>query len=218
MSNHYPSHLMQQLELVLASCPLVPVIRIDAPEHAVPLGKALFAGGIRVLEITLRTRYGVAAIRELRAALPDAWVGAGTVASVEDFRQVEAAGAHFVISPGMTPSLLEYGLGAKCPFLPGIATLSEMMLAREAGYSVFKFFPAEVSGGVEALKAFSGPFPDVRFVPTGGITPATASRYLSLPSVPAVGGSWLTPSDRIQAGDWAGITEVARSSLAQLDS
>lgn len=217
MSDSYPSHLQVQLEAVLRSCPLVPVIAIERPEHALPLGRALYEGGIKVLEITLRTPHALGAIRELRAALPDAWVGAGTIASVEDYRAVEEAGAQFVITPGSTPELLDYGLKAQAPLLPGVATLSEVMQGMQKGYRAFKFFPAEVAGGVSALKAFSGPFPALKFVPTGGITAEKASAYLSLPAVPAVGGSWLTPKDKMAQGDWQGITDIARKSLTLLE-
>ncbi|WP_111495904.1 MULTISPECIES: bifunctional 4-hydroxy-2-oxoglutarate aldolase/2-dehydro-3-deoxy-phosphogluconate aldolase [Marinobacter] len=206
----------QQVQAVLDACPLVPVIAINKPEEALPLGRALVAGGIKVLEITLRTPYGLDAIRELRAELPDAWVGAGTVTTVEQYRQVEEAGAQFVITPGLTQSLLDYSITAKAPLLPGISTISEMMMGYERGFRHFKFFPAEASGGRPALKAFAGPFGDVVFCPTGGISPDTASDYLALPNVVAVGGSWLTPKDAIAAGDWDKVTEVARDSLERL--
>lgn len=206
----------QQVQALLAACPLVPVIAINKPEDALPLGKALVAGGINILEITLRTPYGLDAIRELRAELPDVWVGAGTVTTVEQYKQVEEAGAQFVITPGLTEALLDYAINAKAPLLPGVSTLSEMMMGYQRGFRHFKFFPAEASGGKAALKAFSGPFPDVVFCPTGGIGKDTARDYLALSNVAAVGGSWLTPKDAIEAGDWERVTEIARESLALL--
>ncbi|MGP4842708.1 bifunctional 4-hydroxy-2-oxoglutarate aldolase/2-dehydro-3-deoxy-phosphogluconate aldolase [Marinobacter sp. 1Y8] len=216
MSSSITDARRAQVQAVLDACPLVPVIAIHRPEHAVPLGRALLEGGINILEITLRTPFGLDAIRELRKELPEAWVGAGTVASVEQYRAVEEAGAQFVITPGTTESLFDYGLTASAPLLPGVATLSEMMQGYQRGYRHFKFFPAEVAGGVAALKAFSGPFPDVCFCPTGGIRKETASDYLALDNVAAVGGSWLTPQDAIDQGDWQRVTAIARDSLALL--
>ena len=206
----------QQVQSLLEACPLVPVIAISKPEHALPLGRALVAGGINILEITLRTPYGLDAIRELRAELPEAWVGAGTVTTIEQYREVDQAGAQFVITPGVTESLLEHAITARAPLLPGVATMSEMLMGYQRGFREFKFFPAEVSGGVNALKAFAGPFPDVRFCPTGGIKKETASDYLELDNVAAVGGSWLTPQDAIDDCDWDRVTAIAKESLALL--
>ncbi|MCM0611671.1 bifunctional 4-hydroxy-2-oxoglutarate aldolase/2-dehydro-3-deoxy-phosphogluconate aldolase [Marinobacter sediminum] len=206
----------ERVRAVLNASPLVPVIAINALEDAVPLCQALVDGGITVLEITLRTEHGIKAIEEVRRAIPDAWVGAGTVTSVSQYRQVEAAGAQFVITPGVTESILEFGLTSEAPLLPGISTVSELMLGYALGYREFKFFPAEVAGGVPALKAFSGPFGDVTFCPTGGIRRETAKDYLALRNVQAVGGSWLTPEDVVAARDWAKVTEIARGSLADL--
>lgn len=204
----------QQLQALLAASPLIPVITIEDPAKAVALGRALVDGGINILEITLRTEHGLEAIRALRQALPETWVGAGTVKTVAQYRQVEAAGAQFVITPGVTPELLEHGIKASAPLLPGVATLSELMLGYALGYREFKFFPAEVSGGVDALKAFGGPFADVRFCPTGGIRQETAARYLALANVAAVGGTWLTPREAIEADDWARISQLVADSLA----
>ncbi|WP_138441721.1 MULTISPECIES: bifunctional 4-hydroxy-2-oxoglutarate aldolase/2-dehydro-3-deoxy-phosphogluconate aldolase [Marinobacter] len=206
----------ERVQAVLAASPLVPVIAINKLEDAVPLCQALVDGGINVLEITLRTEHGVAAIKAVREAIPDAWVGAGTVTSVAEYRQVEAAGAQFVITPGVTEAILEFGVTSEAPLLPGISTVSELMMGYALGYREFKFFPAEVSGGVPALKAFSGPFSDVVFCPTGGIRRDTAKDYLALKNVKAVGGSWLTPADVVAAKDWAQITKIARDSLADL--
>ncbi|AZZ89945.1 MULTISPECIES: bifunctional 4-hydroxy-2-oxoglutarate aldolase/2-dehydro-3-deoxy-phosphogluconate aldolase [unclassified Hahella] len=215
-SQTYPEALQKQLDAIVSSCPLVPVITIDRPEDALPLGKALVEGGVRILEITLRTPHALQAITDLRAALPEVWVGVGTVATVEQFKAAEDAGAQFVITPGSTKELLEYGLTAKIPMLPGVSSLSEVMEGYRLGYRAFKFFPAEVAGGVSALKAFSGPFPNVKFCPTGGITREKAKDYLALPNVLAVGGSWLTPKDAISAGDWRQIRTIAEESLAAI--
>ncbi len=206
----------ERVQAVLAASPLVPVIAINELEDAVPLCQALVDGGINVLEITLRTEHGVNAIKAVREAIPEAWVGAGTVTSVAEYRQVEAAGAQFVITPGVTEAILEFGVTSEAPLLPGVSTVSELMMGYALGYREFKFFPAEVSGGVPALKAFSGPFSDVTFCPTGGIRRDTAKDYLALKNVKAVGGSWLTPADVVAAKDWAQITQIARDSLADL--
>lgn len=206
----------EQIQAVFMASPLIPVITINRLEDAVPLCSALVAGGVHVLEITLRTEFGVEAIREVRKALPDALVGAGTVTGISQYREVEAAGAQFVITPGVTEAILEFGVTSEAPLLPGIATASELMMGYIHGYRHFKFFPAEVSGGVAALQAFAGPFPDVMFCPTGGIRRTTAVSYLEQPNVAAVGGTWLTPAEAIEAKDWAAITEIARASLLDI--
>lgn len=205
-----------QVQAMLSACPLVPVITIHHPDQAVPLGRALVEGGIRVLEVTLRTEHGLGAIHQLRKALPDVWVGAGTVTQVSQYREAEAAGAQFVITPGVTEALLEFGLTAQAPLLPGVSTISEMMMGYGMGYREFKFFPAEVAGGVKALQAFAGPFGDVTFCPTGGIRPETAKDYLALSNVAAVGGTWLTPKDKIDSGDWSAIVSLVQDSLKNL--
>ncbi|KPQ30289.1 MAG: 2-dehydro-3-deoxyphosphogluconate aldolase / (4S)-4-hydroxy-2-oxoglutarate aldolase [Marinobacter excellens HL-55] len=207
----------EQIRAVLTASPLIPVITIDDPEDAIPLCRALVDGGLKVLEITLRTEFGVDAIRQVRQALPEALVGAGTVTSIAQYRQVESAGAQFVITPGVTEAILDFGVTSEAPLLPGIATASELLMGYSHGYRYFKLFPAEVSGGISALKAFSGPFPDVVFCPTGGIRQNTASAYLALENVATVGGTWLTPADAIANKDWARITEIARASLASLE-
>jgi len=206
----------ESVQAMLAASPLIPVITIDDPETAVPLCQALFDGGISVLEITLRTEYGLQAIADVRKAIPEAWVGAGTVTGIDQYREVEAAGARFAITPGITQALLEFGLTSQVPLLPGISTASELMAGYGLGYREFKFFPAEVAGGVAALKAFGGPFGDVTFCPTGGIRRDTAGNYLALKNVAAVGGSWLTPGDVVAARDWSRITEIARECLSEL--
>ncbi|MDX1456085.1 MAG: bifunctional 4-hydroxy-2-oxoglutarate aldolase/2-dehydro-3-deoxy-phosphogluconate aldolase [Marinobacter sp.] len=206
----------ERINQVLTASPLVPVITVHQPEHALPLAKALVEGGIRVLEVTLRTEFGLAAIEQLRSAIPDVWVGAGTVTSVEQYRAVERAGAQFVITPGVTEAILEHGASSEAPLLPGISTISELMMGYSLGYRAFKFFPAEISGGKAALKAFSGPFADVMFCPTGGIRQQTAKDYLALPNVQCVGGTWLTPAEAMEQGNWSDISTLARESLALL--
>ncbi|SDX13224.1 bifunctional 4-hydroxy-2-oxoglutarate aldolase/2-dehydro-3-deoxy-phosphogluconate aldolase [Marinobacter mobilis] len=207
-----------RIHSLMSVCPLIPVITVEHPDQAYPLCKALVAGGIRVLEITLRTEYGLPAIAQLRAALPEAWIGAGTVTDIHQYRAVERAGAQFVVTPGVTSAILEHGLTSDVPLVPGIATASELMLGYAMGYRDFKFFPAEVAGGIPALKALGGPFPEVQFCPTGGIRRETARDYLALANVMAVGGTWLAPSDAVREGDWQRISRIARDSLAELAS
>ncbi|MFE8071944.1 bifunctional 4-hydroxy-2-oxoglutarate aldolase/2-dehydro-3-deoxy-phosphogluconate aldolase [Marinobacteraceae bacterium S3BR75-40.1] len=209
-------NLKERMATILEASPLVPVISIAEAAHAEPLTDALVAGGLRVLEITLRTPHGLDAIAAIRRRHPDIWVGAGTVASVEQYQAVEAAGGQFVVTPGSTAELLEYGTRASIPLLPGVATLSEMMEGYRLGYRDFKFFPAEVAGGVAALKAFAGPFAQVRFCPTGGIRRETAADYLALANVPAVGGTWLTPAAAIERADWPAISREVEVSIARL--
>ncbi|GHD46412.1 2-keto-3-deoxy-phosphogluconate aldolase [Marinobacter persicus] len=207
----------QRIHQILSTCPLLPVITIHDPETAVPLCRALVEGGVRTLEITLRTCHGLQAIREVRQALPQAIVGAGTVTCTQQYRQAELAGAQFVITPGVTEAVLDFAITAPVPLLPGVATPSDLMLGYSRGYRQFKFFPAEVAGGTAALKAFAGPFPDVGFCPTGGIRQSTAGDYLALSNVAAVGGSWLTPAELIAEHNWQGIAELAKASLAGLE-
>ncbi|GGY64635.1 bifunctional 4-hydroxy-2-oxoglutarate aldolase/2-dehydro-3-deoxy-phosphogluconate aldolase [Marinobacter zhanjiangensis] len=210
-----PQDPLQRIHAVLAMGPLVPVITIHRKEDALPLAEALVEGGIRVLEVTLRTPEALPAIEILCKHLPaEVVVGAGTVTDPDSYRQAESVGARFVVSPGITPRLLDYGLRANAPLLPGIATVSELMLGYELGYRAFKFFPAAVAGGLEALKAMAGPFPDAVFCPTGGIRRDTAREYLALSNVMAVGGTWLTPENRVSESDWPGIARLARESLA----
>ena len=200
----------EQLEAVLALGRVVPVITIDQVEDAVPLARALVAGGVRVLEITLRTRHGLDGARAVMDAVPEAVVGIGTVLSPEDLVRAVDCGARFALSPGATPDLLAAAAGAGIPFLPGVATASELMAAMRAGFSTGKFFPATVAGGIPGLKALAGPFPEARFCPTGGITEGNAGEWLAMPNVVAVGGSWLTPSADVAAGRWDAITARAR--------
>jgi 2-dehydro-3-deoxyphosphogluconate aldolase/(4S)-4-hydroxy-2-oxoglutarate aldolase len=200
---------MNTLELVTYG-PVIPVIVIDRLTDAVPLAQALVAGGVRVLEVTLRTNVALAAIEAIAQAVPQAIVGAGTIRSAADARAAKAAGAVFGVSPGYTAAV-----GAACreldlPLLPGVATAGEVMAAQADGLNFLKFFPATAAGGIPLLKALGGPFPDVVFCPTGGISLATAPDFLALPNVKVCGGSWLTPADVVKAGDWARITQLAR--------
>lgn len=194
--------------------PVVPVLVIKDAAHAVPLAKALMAGGISVLEVTLRTDAALEAIERIAKELPDAMIGAGTVTNEAQLKQVEAAGAKFAISPGLTTSLLEAGNRSTVALIPGISSISELMKGLDLGYTHLKFFPAEASGGIKALKSIGGPFPDVVFCPTGGISPNNYLDYLALPNVKCAGGSWLAPDDAVESGDWARITELAKQAVA----
>ncbi len=198
------------IEAILERCPVIPVLTIEQLEHAVPLAKALCSGGLTVLEVTLRTPIAADAIRQMRAELPDAIVGAGTLLREEDFVAAEVAGAQFAVSPGLTPHLVHLSQRAPFPLLPGVATASELMLAREAGFVRCKFFPAEAAGGIPMLKSFAGPFPDAVFCPTGGITRDSAPQYLALPNVACVGGSWMAPAALVRNGDWTAIERLAK--------
>jgi len=199
---------MLEIGEVMRTAPVIPVIVIDREADAVPLAQALVTGGLRVLEVTLRTASGLAAIRAM-TAVPNAIVGAGTVLDAEQFDQAVAAGARFVVSPGYADDLLAAAKRTGVPWLPGVATATEIMRARGAGLRHLKFFPAESSGGVAALKSFASVFRDVLFCPTGGISPSNAAQYLSTANVACVGGSWVTPADAIASGDWARIERLA---------
>ena len=194
----------------LDTSPVIPVIAIEAIEHAVPLAEALVAGGIINLEVTLRSEYGLEAIRLISNQVPSANVGVGTVCSSAEFDAAIEAGASFVVSPGQSDELFERALLTDVPFLPGAVTATEVMAAKSAGFNILKFFPAGTSGGAAAIKAFGGPFADIQFVPTGGIKPENAHEYLSLSNVRAVGGTWLTPTDLIKSGSWDEIEGIAR--------
>jgi 2-dehydro-3-deoxyphosphogluconate aldolase/(4S)-4-hydroxy-2-oxoglutarate aldolase len=199
------------LHELLTAAPVVPVLVIETLELALPLARALLAGGLPVLEITLRTPSALEVIRALAGELEGALVGAGTVLTPAQYRDAERAGARFVVSPGATPALLEAAAGARAPFLPGAATAGEVMRLLEHGYRCLKFFPAEPAGGVAYLKALASPLPEARFCPTGGIDAARAQHYLSLANVLCVGGSWVAPSEAVAAGDWPRITGLARA-------
>jgi len=200
---------------ILRRGPVVPVMVVQEMEQAVPLARALVAGGIRVLEITLRTPAAVEAIGAIAREVPDATVGAGTVTRGEELEAVAAAGAVFAISPGLTPDLLDAANRGPIPLIPGIATVSELMTGLARGYDHFKFFPAGPAGGVRMLQAFAGPFPRVTFCPTGGISADNYRDYLALPNVACVGGSWVAPQTAVDQGDWARITALAREAVAQ---
>ncbi len=194
--------------------PVIPVIVLNDVAHAVPMAEALLAGGVKVLEVTLRTPVALACIEAIARAVPDAIVGAGTIRSPADARAALDAGCRFAVSPGYTSEI-----GAACraiglPLLPGVATASEVMTANADGLSFLKFFPAMQAGGLAMLKALAGPFSDLVFCPTGGITAETAPQFLALPNVKVCGGSWLTPADAVESGDWARITGLARAASA----
>ena len=195
---------------VLALAPVIPILTVTKLEYAVPLAQALYAGGLRVLEVTLRTAVALQVIEAVRAAVPQAIVGAGTLSRPEDFAQVQGVGAQFAVTPGLTPQLAEAATAAGCPLLPGIATASEILQALQYGYDTLKFFPARPAGGVPMLQAFAGPFAQVAFCPTGGISRDTAPAFLKLRNVPCVGGSWVAPAAMMEQGDWAGIEALAR--------
>lgn len=199
---------------VLRAGPVVPVIVINEIAQAVPLAKALVAGGIKVLEVTLRSEVAVDAIRRISEELPEAMIGAGTVITPEDLQAVTEAGAVFAISPGMTPSLLAAANQGPISLIPGISTASELMSGMAMGYNEFKFFPAEAAGGVQMLKSLGGPFPQITFCPTGGISLKNYKEYLGLANVACVGGSWIVPTDAIQQGDWQRITTLAQEAVA----
>ena len=196
---------------VLAAGPVMPVVVIENPGKAVALARALVAGGLRAIEITLRTPRALEAVRAIAAEVPEAIPGVGTVLNAADLEAARAAGARFAISPGATPALFEAARRRTLPYIPALATASELMAAMEAGFSVCKFFPAAQAGGVAALKALAGPFPHARFCPTGGIDAASASAYLALPNVVCVGGSWITPRAALDAGDFGQIERLARA-------
>ena len=195
---------------IMARAPVIPVLTIERESDAVPLARALCAGGLTVLEVTLRTAAALGAITAMRKAVPEAIVGAGTLTRPEDFRRVADAGGQFAVTPGLTDELAQAGKQAPFPLLPGIATASELLAARAAGYSALKFFPAEPAGGTAMLAAFAPVFQDVVFCPTGGITRESAPRYLALANVLCVGGSWITPSAALKSGDWNQIETLAR--------
>lgn len=199
---------------LLALSPVIPVVVVDDAEHAVPLARALLRGGVRVIELTLRTPAALAAIERVAAEVPGIVIGAGTVTAPEHAERAAKAGAAFLVTPGSTDRVLDAAEDTGLPFLPGAATVSEAMRLAERGLTSLKFFPAEAAGGVDHLKSIGGPLPGLRFCPTGGITPATAPNYLALPNVGCVGGSWLAPKDALASGDWSRIEELARAAAA----
>lgn len=206
--------MTQTLDALFAEVTLLPVINIEREADILPLADALAAGGITTLEITLRTPLGLTAIGLLRRERPELCIGAGTVTDAAQFAAVERAGAHFVVTPGITDELLQLGLNSSIPLLPGIATASEILTGYRLGYRRFKVFPAHVLGGTALLKAFAGPFHDVRFCPTGGIGQQSIADYLTQDNVMAVGGSWVVPKASIAAADWAEITRLSLAATA----
>jgi 2-dehydro-3-deoxyphosphogluconate aldolase/(4S)-4-hydroxy-2-oxoglutarate aldolase len=199
---------------LLTLSPVVPVVVVEDVATAVPMARALVAGGVHVVEITLRSEAAVPAIERVVAEVPDIVVGAGTVTTARQVEAVQRAGARFLVSPGSPSGLLDAALESGLPLLAGASTETEMMRLAEHGLEAMKFFPAEPSGGVPYLAAVAGPLPHLRFCPTGGITPATVPSYLRLPNVGCVGGSWLTPREAVRAGDWALVTRLAREAAS----
>ena len=195
----------------MRDAPVIPVIVLNDVQHAIPLARALVAGGIRMLEVTLRTPQALACIEAIAQQVPEAVVGAGTVRSAADAVAASHAGARFAVSPGFTPAVGRQCQDLDLPLLPGVATGSEIMLAQEEGFKALKFFPALQAGGLAMLKAWQGPFGDVLFCPTGGIHAGNAHEFLALPNVACVGGSWLVPGDALARGDWSAITSLARA-------
>lgn len=203
---------------IFAASPLVPVMVIDDLNQAVPMTQALAAGGITVYEVTLRTPAALQAIQAIREALPDALVGAGTVLNPQQYDAAVEAGAQFVISPGCTAELLRHARQQAVPLIPGVATPSEIMTAYSLGYDHLKFFPAEANGGAPALKAISAPLPQIRFCPTGGISPKNVHDYLALSCVGTVGGSWMLPADALKQGDWQRVTQLSKEAVELVKS
>lgn len=199
---------------VLELSAVMPVVVVEDVADAAPVAKALVAGGVRAIELTLRTPVALEAIERIASEVPDIVLGAGTVTTPEQAKQAADAGAKFLVTPGATDRVLEAAFGTGLPFLPGAGTVSEAMRLAEAGLTAMKFFPAEPSGGAPFLKAIAGPLPQLRFCPTGGITPANAPAYLALPNVGCVGGTWLTPKDALADKDFERITELAREAAA----
>jgi 2-dehydro-3-deoxyphosphogluconate aldolase/(4S)-4-hydroxy-2-oxoglutarate aldolase len=211
-----PTPKQEKLAALFKQAVVIPVLTIERLEDAVPLAKALVAGGVRVLEVTLRTPVAIPAAQAIISSVPEAVVGIGTILNADDLARAEALGAVFGISPGATPDLLKAAAASTLPFAPGIATASELMQALAHGFNLAKFFPAEQSGGIKALRALAGPFPDARFCPTGGIGEANAAAWLAEPNVFAVGGSWLCPAADIRSGNWAGITAICNRTMKSL--
>lgn len=206
----------QKLAALFKEARVIPVLTIERLEDAVPLARALVAGGVRTLEVTLRTPVAIEAAKAMIAEVPEAIVGIGTIVSAADLAQAEQLGARFGISPGATPELLRAAAQSRLPFAPGLATASELMQALSYGFELVKFFPAEQAGGIKGLRALGGPFPHARFCPTGGIGDGNAASWLAEPNVVAVGGSWLCPPAEVEAGNWAGITAMCARAMKTL--
>jgi 2-dehydro-3-deoxyphosphogluconate aldolase / (4S)-4-hydroxy-2-oxoglutarate aldolase len=211
----HASRSASAFDRIVDGCPIIPVLVVEDAAQAVPLARALMAGGIAALEITLRSAAALDAIQRIAAEVPDALVGAGTVLDAAQFPAACRVGARFIVSPGATDALYEAAHGAELPYLPAVATAGEIMFGMERGYHRFKFFPAARAGGVAALKDFAGPFPEARFCPTGGVGAENFVEYLALPNVFAVGGSWLAPADKVKAEDWPAITALAQRAVGE---
>lgn len=195
---------------IMQMTPVIPVITINDAAHAVPLARALLAGGLKVLEVTLRTPVALACIEAIRKEVPEAVVGVGTLTRPADFAAADRVGAQFGVSPGLTPELAAAARGARFPLLPGVMTPTEVIAARNAGFKALKLFPADIAGGPRMLQALGALFPDMVFCPTGGISKASAPEYLALPNVVCIGGSWITPAALLDSADWPGIETLAR--------
>ncbi|AJY44712.1 2-dehydro-3-deoxy-phosphogluconate aldolase [Martelella endophytica] len=200
----------------LTAQPVIPVLIVESVEHAVPLARALVDGGLKTLEITLRTDAALEVIHAMSQEIEGAVIGAGTILSAKDYEAAVEAGAKFIVSPGINGDILDAADDSEVPLLPGTATASEVLSLREEGYRVMKFFPAEQAGGAPYLKALSSPLADIKFCPTGGVSLQNAPDYLKLPNVLCVGGSWVAPKDMVVGGDWAGITKLAKDACDAL--
>lgn len=207
---------MMRMEDVFAASPVIAVLTITDVRHAAPLARALMVGGVGAMEVTMRTPCALEAVRVIADEVPDALVGCSTILSARDLYAAYKAGAVYAASPGSSVELLDVGISAPLPYLPGISTATELMAAYERGYDRIKFYPAAAAGGVPMLKAFAGPFPMVKFCATGGITRQSSPHYLAQPNVVCVGGSWLAPPDMVEAGDWDAIENIARSTIDDL--
>ena len=204
----------ENLLTILSAAPVVPVLTIEDRATAVPLAKALVAGGLSALEVTLRTKAGLECIRAIAGEVEGANVGAGTVLDRKQMNEAVASGAKFLVSPGAAPDLVAAAMECPVPFLPGVATVGEAMTLAESGFTMVKFFPAEPAGGISYLKALASPLPALRFCPTGGIGPKNAAAYLALANVICVGGSWVAPADAVASGDWAHVTMLSRQAAS----
>jgi len=207
------SDKQEGIEAILKLAPVVPVLIIEDPATAVPLARAMVAGGLKAIEVTLRTERAVEAVRAIAAEVEGAVIGVGTVMNADQVSQSVAAGARFMVSPGASPGLLSAVAESPVPLLPGSASASEAMTLLEHGYHLQKFFPAEPAGGAAYLKSLASPLPAIRFCPTGGISRDSAGRYLALPNVICVGGSWVAPADKVAAGDWAAVEALSRDAV-----
>jgi len=207
--------MTERIDQLCSLAPIIPVLTINRIEDAVPMAEALLTGGLSVIEVTLRTPVALHAIEAIARAVPEVNVGAGTIITPNDYQRSIDCGSTFIVSPGATRELLDYGLNSTVPLLPGIQTVSEMMEGIQRGYQRFKFFPAEIAGGTKALQALQGPFGDIRFCPTGGIRVNTAADYLALANVMCVGGTWLTPAELVDTQQWAAISDLAREALSR---